>query len=104
MVQSTFGGTGLTQAQLFDTDKKYIFFELAPEQKPKTWVYNIFSKETEIVSGVTPHNILLGQVRWYNHWRQYGCYPEMGTVFEKTCLTDITDFIKELNAGQRRRN
>lgn len=93
----------MSQTQLFNTDKKYIFFELAPKQNPKTWIYNIFSKETEIVSGVTPQNILLGQVRWYAQWRQYGFYPEVGTVFEKTCLTDITDFIKELNVEQKRK-
>ncbi len=103
MVQPTFGGNGLTQAQLFDTDKEYITFKLASEQKPKTWVYDIFTKVTEVVSGVTPHGILLGQIRWYAQWRQYALYPEERTVFEKKCLTDITDFIKELNAGQRRK-
>ena len=91
----------MTQAQLFDTDKKYIHFELASEQNPKTWVYDILTKEA--ISGVMPDNILLGQVRWYAQWRQYALYPEERTVFEKTCLTDITDFIKELNAGQRRK-
>ena len=93
----------MTQAQLFDTDKRYIYFELALEQKPKTWVYNVFSKEDEIISGTIPHKVLLGQIRWFASWRQYALYPEERTVFEKKCLTDITNFIKELNAGQRRK-
>lgn len=40
---------------------KWIKFELK-EQKPKTQVWNIISKEDDIV---------LGYIAWYPHWRKY---------------------------------
>ena len=91
----------MSQQKLDIVDGKYIYFKLAKKQNAKTSIWDIFAKDSEIKSGITPHDILLGQVRWYAQWRQYGFYPEEGTVFEKTCMTEITDFIKNLNVEQR---
>lgn len=75
------------------------------EEKPKTKVYGVFSKETEIVSGVTPHNILLGVIKWHPNWRQYSFFPvtDYETVFEKTCLGDITRFMIQLMNDRRKK-
>lgn len=38
----------------------------------------------------------LGQIKWYGPWRKYAFFPEPNTIFETDCLTDITNFIKNL--------
>lgn len=72
---------------------KYIKFHRAKKQNPKTWIYLV---RTNNIQG-----ILLGTVKWFAQWRQYGFYPESGTVFEKTCLNDIKEFCIELNERQQ---
>jgi len=77
------------------THYKYISFYRASKQNPKTWIYLVRSNYDEA---------LLGVVKYFARWRQYGFYPEAGTVFEKTCLSDITEFCIELNERQRLRS
>lgn len=36
---------------------------------------------------------LLGTIKWHAPWRRYCFFPESDTIFEITCLNDITDFI-----------
>lgn len=38
----------------------------------------------------------LGEIRWYNHWRQYCFYPMGETVFNSDCLKDINYFVDQL--------
>jgi len=74
------------------TKYKYIQFCRARKQNPKTWIYIVRANYDYA---------LLGIIKWFARWRQYGFYPEQGTVFEKTCLKDITEFCIELNERQR---
>jgi hypothetical protein len=53
----------------------------------KTKVFDVMTKETKN---------LIGEIRWYGHWRQYSFCPKGNTVFEPTCLNDISAFIKKL--------
>ena len=71
---------------------KHIHFVRAKKQNPKTWIYLVRANYDYA---------LLGIVKWYAQWRQYGFYPQEGTVYEKTCLTDIKNFCIELNERQR---
>jgi len=71
---------------------KHIHFVRANKQNPRTWIY--------IVRANYDH-ALLGIIKWYAQWRQYGFYPEKETVFEKTCLRDIKNFCIDLNERQR---
>jgi hypothetical protein len=48
------------------------------------------------------NNAFLGEIRWFVRWRQYAFFPE-NSVFEKQCLQDIVDFLKEL-AEERKIN
>ena len=68
------------------TKYKHIHFVMI-EQKTKTsvWVY-LTNQE----------NDGLGSVKWYSPWRRYCFFPVAETVYEKTCLTDIIHFIKQL--------
>lgn len=34
----------------------------------------------------------LGKVRWYGRWRCYAFFPEPGTVFNASCMMELTDF------------
>ena len=84
------------QQKLDEFEGKYIIFKLADEQKPKTFVYDILTKEKIIESGVTPHPTLLGVIKYYANWNKYAFFPEGDRVFEETCLTDILDFMRKL--------
>ena len=65
---------------------KWIDFQQAPSMG-KTEIWNVISKEGA-------HH--LGTIKWYGPWRQYSFFPNGGTVFERTCLTDIVAKINEL--------
>lgn len=54
---------------------------------PKTQTFLIINKESDFKLGV---------IKWYGPFRQYSFFPEPNTVFEKTCLKDITQFIIDL--------
>jgi len=56
-----------------------------PDRKTKVFV--VQNKENGVV---------LGTVRWFGSFRQYSFYPAEHTVFEKTCLRDIADFMAQL--------
>lgn len=45
----------------------------------------------------------LGVVKWYGPWRGYAFFPQAGTLYERTCLRDIADFIEEQNKLKRQR-
>lgn len=75
---------------------KYLQFIKARKQNPKTAIYLVRTNNFQ--------SILLGQIRWYAQWRQYGFYPEGKTVFEKICLMDIHNFLIKLNHKQRRKS
>lgn len=64
---------------------KYDFKDL--KKPPKTDNWFIYTKTD---------NFLLGYIKWFNRWRCYAFYPEVETVFEKSCMQDITDFIVKL--------
>lgn len=58
----------------------------------KTTTYWVINKENKT---------RLGEIKWYGSFRQYSFFPEPDMVFEKTCLQDITDFIKQLEAERK---
>ena len=74
---------------------KYLLFIKAKEQNPKTSIYLVRTNDAR--------SILLGVIKWFPQWRQYGFYPEDGTVFEKTCLKDLYEFCIKLNILQRKK-
>ena len=65
---------------------KYLEFEEC-EYAGKTQVFAVLSKK---------HGDILGKVRWYGPWRQYVFYPETGTLFNPTCLNEISWFVADL--------
>lgn len=69
-----------------ELDGKFVFSELL-EQKPKTSVYVIKNKDSREA---------IGLVKWYGSWRRYTYQPFCDTVYEQTCMREISDFIDRL--------
>jgi hypothetical protein len=74
------------------TEYRYIKFELALTQPPKTSVWFCLNIETGSV---------LGKVKYYPAWRQYCYFPQSATVFNDGCLRDIADFLGQLDADRK---
>jgi len=45
----------------------------------------------------------LGTIKWYSNWRRYIFCSDMGTVFDATCLDEISDFLKKLMCERNKR-
>lgn len=67
-------------------DTKYLRFVLR-EMGEKTSITAVESKS---------RGSLLGIIKWYGPWRQYCFYPCFDTVFNNTCLNDISRFMENL--------
>jgi len=67
---------------------KWIEFEFI-EWKSKTKVYQVVTK-ADVYTG---NRERLGVIKWFSKFRKYSFFPEAGTIFEKTCLTDICNFL-----------
>ncbi len=76
------------------SEGKYIKFKLADKQNPKTQVWWVLSKDLI--------QEYLGEIKWLARWRQYSFFPAKDTVFEKTCLSDIIDFMVALMDKRKR--
>ena len=46
----------------------------------------------------------LGLVQWHPPWRQYTFDPGTGTIWNSTCLDDVSNFLKMINLQHRRSN
>ena len=53
----------------------------------RTGVWRVENKATQEI---------IGFIKWCKAWRKYAFFPSYNTIFEQTCLQDITDFLKEL--------
>lgn len=63
------------------------------KQKPKTKVFKVFSNHD---------GSDLGFVYWSGRWRQYVYDPDMNSIiWSHDCLTELADFIRDLNYIQR---
>lgn len=74
-------------------DCRYIYFHLAEKQNPKTWIIDVYAEQNDV------H---LGQVRYYAQWRRYGFFPSDGTVYERICMRDITNFLILIDDQQKK--
>lgn len=69
------------------------FIPYPPERDRKMYYYRVAVKQTDVT---------LGWIKWLRVFRAYSFLPEPETVYEKTCLQDITDFVKSLE--EKRKN
>jgi len=73
------------------TEGKWVRFDLAEKQNPKTAVWNVIAKE----GGYS-----IGQIKWFGRWRKYSFFPIADTIYESVCLQDITDFLIHENEAR----
>lgn len=65
---------------------RYIDFELV-EEKPKTGIYHVYSKES---------GDYLGKIYWYAPWRQYVFAPQKETFWSMGCIEQVSVFLDDL--------
>jgi len=74
-------------------DTKWIrFIEVPPARNRLTKVWRVVSKDG--LAGI-------GEIRWYGAWRCYALFPEINTVFERTCLRDLATFCEDRTREHR---
>jgi hypothetical protein len=61
-----------------------------------------YQRKTNIYEVLTKDNYLLGRIEWYSRWRKYCFYPSDGTLYEETCMREISQFIEEETLAQRK--
>jgi len=75
------------------THYEFIYFtKIDPVKKIKTEIWECRNLE---------HGFILGEIRWRGSWRQYCFFPDPDNIFNRSCLNDIADFIKQLMEGRK---
>ena len=59
------------------------------------------SGKTILVSVCTKEGEEIGKIKWFASWRQYSFFPFEDTVYEKTCLYELSNYLIELNQIHR---
>lgn len=67
------------------------FVEQQQDLKKKTRQWHIINE----LSGA-----VIGHIAWYAQWRKYAFWPWPNTIYEPTCLSDITSFLIEKTKEQ----
>lgn len=62
----------------------------------KTNIYEILEKGGGISSR-------LGEIRWFGRWRKYVFSPVENTLYEETCMREISQFIEEETKAHRKK-
>ena len=69
------------------TKYKHIEFEVRTKRK---------NRKTEIADCYNHSGEFLGCIKWYSAWRQYCWFQAEDIVMAKSCLDDVSHFIKQL--------
>jgi hypothetical protein len=89
-VQSAHSETKASLEPHYAWDGTYItitFFDKTPSGKTGIWwVWSDYHSERGFV---------LGEIKWFSHWRKYAFFPYADTLYEQTCLREIAQFIDE---------
>lgn len=65
-------------------------FELVGKTKSgKTAIWNV------------RNGIVLGEIKWYAHWRRYCFYPAPETLYDAVCLRQVADFCEAQTEKQK---
>lgn len=69
-----------------ESPTEYLRFRKFKYSHKKTFNIDVDNKEA----------MTLGIIKWHNHWRKYVFEPFSSTIFDSSCLKDITKYIDEL--------
>jgi hypothetical protein len=68
-------------------ESKYLEFREISKLDKKTKYIQVISKL---------HGFILGEIRWYGAWRQYVFYPAHDTLYNRTCLSEMSEYLNSL--------
>ena len=71
--------------------KHFLKFGLE-EFKPKTNVYNVYKNDE-----------YLGDIYWYNHWRQYVFESDYAIILSRECTRQLADFLDKITIEQKQK-
>ena len=60
-------------------------------------------RKTDIFEVVTHDCLVLAEIRWYGLWRKYALFPKAETVWEETCLLELSLWMADETARHRRK-
>ena len=72
-------------------DTSFLRFTKRPQQSALTGIWAVHS-----VAGAD-----LGVVGWFNSWRRYVFFPHQATVFDTTCLLELSVFLERRTDEQK---
>ena len=73
---------------MIDKHYKWIrILEIGRSKSGKTLIFSVINKM---------YKEQLGEIRWRPSYRKYAFYPIEETYYERDCLKNISDFLKEL--------
>jgi len=72
---------------------KFVEHEYRTERVTKYW--KVLSARDESME--------LGSVYWYSHWRKYVFAPKAGTIYDTSCLSEISDFCHNSTVDHRKK-
>jgi len=75
-------------------DGTYVYFDLLDMPKKKTQTWQVMSRR----------GVHLGDIKWLAQWREYAFFPDEETVYESTCLGEISAFIQDLMSKRKKGN
>ncbi len=74
--------------------KTYLEFIEVPNLDRKTKIFSVFNKDNKTY---------LGEIKWWGAWRQYCFFPIKDTLFNKSCLLEIVEFIEKIMNERKNR-
>lgn len=80
-----------------------IFIELTQTKFLNFNKYKEVSKKTYDIVVLTKDHHILGIIKWRAGWRRYVFEPESETVFDSSCLKEITNYIDELMSERKKK-
>lgn len=54
------------------------------------------SGKTKRIDVMALDGATLALIRWYGPWRRYVVYPQTGTLFDASCLRELTQYLDKL--------
>jgi hypothetical protein len=67
------------------------FLNLGRKDGRKTSIFEVYSN----------YDDHLGTIKWFTNWRKYVFSPNANTLYEETCMREISQFIEDQTTLQR---
>lgn len=65
------------------------------------WVGESKSRLTSIYKVESKANVKLGAIKWHGQWRKYVFCPSPNTIFDESCLDEISSFLMQITMNHK---